>query len=47
MLRQLGRRRPEPPGGGNAAAKPGAQPQPAFSARAGFPKDAGDGAAEH
>ncbi|KAM5270864.1 uncharacterized protein C1orf122 homolog isoform 1-T1 [Hipposideros larvatus] len=53
MLRQLGRRRPEPAGGGVSAhpglglgAKPGAPPQPAVSARGGFPKDAGDGAAE-
>ncbi|XP_016012875.1 uncharacterized protein C1orf122 homolog isoform X1 [Rousettus aegyptiacus] len=46
MLRQLGRRRPEPAGGGNVSAKPGAPPQPAVSARGGFPKDAGDGAAE-
>uniref|UniRef100_A0A0P6JHL0 Uncharacterized protein n=1 Tax=Heterocephalus glaber TaxID=10181 RepID=A0A0P6JHL0_HETGA len=46
MLRQLGRRRPEPAGGGNISAKPGAPPQPAVSARGGFPKDAGDGAAE-
>uniref|UniRef100_K7BUE8 Chromosome 1 open reading frame 122 n=2 Tax=Simiiformes TaxID=314293 RepID=K7BUE8_PANTR len=45
MLRQLGRRRPEPAGGGNVSAKPGAPPQPAVSARGGFPKDAGDGAA--
>ncbi|XP_004705341.1 uncharacterized protein C1orf122 homolog, partial [Echinops telfairi] len=43
----LGRRRPEPPGGGDVSAKPGAQPQPAVSARAGFPKGAGDGAGEH
>uniref|UniRef100_A0ABI8AKW6 Uncharacterized protein n=3 Tax=Felidae TaxID=9681 RepID=A0ABI8AKW6_FELCA len=46
MLRQLGRRRPEPAGGGNVSAKAGAPPQPAVSARGGFPKDAGDGAAE-
>ncbi|KAI5139334.1 uncharacterized protein C1orf122 homolog isoform X1 [Manis pentadactyla] len=46
MLRQLGRRRPEPAGGGNVSAKSGAPPQPAVSARGGFPKDAGDGAAE-
>ncbi|XP_006924282.2 uncharacterized protein C1orf122 homolog [Pteropus alecto] len=46
MLRQLGRRRPEPAGGGSVSAKPGAPPQPAVSARGGFPKDAGDGAAE-
>ncbi|XP_017365232.1 uncharacterized protein C1orf122 homolog isoform X1 [Cebus imitator] len=46
MLRQLGRRRPEPAGGGNVSAKPGAPPQQAVSARGGFPKDAGDGAAE-
>uniref|UniRef100_A0A8C2V846 Chromosome 1 open reading frame 122 n=1 Tax=Chinchilla lanigera TaxID=34839 RepID=A0A8C2V846_CHILA len=46
MLRQLGRRRPEPSGGGNVSAKPGAPPQPAVSTRGGFPKDAGDGAAE-
>ncbi|KAM5247838.1 uncharacterized protein C1orf122 homolog [Ctenodactylus gundi] len=46
MLRQLGRRRPEPAGGGNVSAKPGAAPQPAVSARGGFPKDAGDGAVE-
>ncbi|XP_077609321.1 uncharacterized protein C1orf122 homolog, partial [Crocuta crocuta] len=30
----------------NVSAKPGAPPQPAVSARGGFPKDAGDGAAE-
>ncbi|KAM4872800.1 LOW QUALITY PROTEIN: uncharacterized protein C1orf122 homolog [Thomomys bottae] len=58
MLRQLGRRRPEPAGGGVSAhlglaglgwaggAKPGAPPQPVAAARGGFPKDAGDGAAE-
>lgn len=46
MLRQLGRRRPEPAGGGNGSAKSGAPPQPAVSARGGLPKDAGDGAAE-
>ncbi|XP_006886531.1 PREDICTED: uncharacterized protein C1orf122 homolog isoform X2 [Elephantulus edwardii] len=46
MLRQLGRRRPEPAGGGNVSAKPAASPQPAVSGRGGFPKDAGDGAAE-
>ncbi|XP_012872480.1 PREDICTED: uncharacterized protein C1orf122 homolog isoform X2 [Dipodomys ordii] len=46
MLRQLGRRRPEPAGGGNVSAKPGAPPQPVAAARGGFPKDAGDGAAE-
>ncbi|XP_011934791.1 PREDICTED: uncharacterized protein C1orf122 homolog isoform X1 [Cercocebus atys] len=46
MLRQLGRRRPEPAGGGNVSAKPGAPPQPAVATRGSFPKDAGDGAAE-
>ncbi|XP_004678874.1 PREDICTED: uncharacterized protein C1orf122 homolog isoform X2 [Condylura cristata] len=46
MLRQLGRRRPEPAGGGNVSAKTGAPPQPAVSTRGGFPKDTGDGAAE-
>ncbi|XP_008149371.2 uncharacterized protein C1orf122 homolog isoform X1 [Eptesicus fuscus] len=46
MLRQLGRRRPEPAGGGNVSSKPGAPPQPAVCARGGFPKDAGDGATE-
>ncbi|XP_066232001.1 uncharacterized protein C1orf122 homolog isoform X2 [Saccopteryx leptura] len=46
MLRQLGRRRPEQASGGNVSAKPGALSQPAVSARGGFPKDAGDGAAE-
>lgn len=46
MLRQLGRRRPEPAGGGNGSAKSGASPQSAVSARGGLPKDAGDGAAE-
>ncbi|XP_023556781.1 uncharacterized protein C1orf122 homolog isoform X2 [Octodon degus] len=46
MLRQLGRRRPEPAGGGNGSAKPGALPQPTVSSRGGFPKDVGDGAAE-
>ncbi|DAA31106.1 TPA: hypothetical protein BOS_3773 [Bos taurus] len=46
MLRQLGRRRPEPAGGGNVSAKPGAPSQPAVSSRGGFPKDASDGAAE-
>ncbi|XP_007538145.1 uncharacterized protein C1orf122 homolog isoform X1 [Erinaceus europaeus] len=46
MLRQLGRRRPEPAGGANVSAKPGAPPQPAVSARGGLPKDAGDGAVE-
>ncbi|XP_062962090.1 uncharacterized protein C1orf122 homolog [Cynocephalus volans] len=46
MLRQLGRRRPEPAGGGNVSAKPGTPPQPAVSTRGGFPKDAGDGAPE-
>ncbi|XP_058535200.1 uncharacterized protein C1orf122 homolog isoform X2 [Ochotona princeps] len=46
MLRQLGRRRPEPPAGGNASAKPGAPSQPALSAKGGLPKDAGDGATE-
>lgn len=30
----------------NASSKPGAPPQPAVCARGGFPKDAGDGAAE-
>ncbi|XP_054994468.1 uncharacterized protein C1orf122 homolog isoform X2 [Sorex araneus] len=46
MLRQLGRRRPEPAGGGNVPAKPGALSQPAVPARGGIPKDAGNGAAE-
>ncbi|KAG5214582.1 uncharacterized protein C1orf122 homolog isoform X2 [Ovis aries] len=46
MLRQLGRRRPEPAGSGNISAKPGAPSQPAVSSRGGFPKDASDGAAE-
>ncbi|NP_001334125.1 uncharacterized protein C1orf122 homolog isoform 1 [Mus musculus] len=46
MLRQLGRRRPEPAGGGNGSAKSGAPPQPSVSARGGLPKDAGDGASE-
>nr|XP_048290426.1 uncharacterized protein C1orf122 homolog [Myodes glareolus] len=46
MLRQLGRRRPEPAGGGNGSAKSGTPPQSAVSARGGLPKDAGDGAAE-
>ncbi|XP_061040450.1 uncharacterized protein C1orf122 homolog [Eubalaena glacialis] len=46
MLRQLGRRRPEPAGGGNVSAKPAAPSQTAVSARGGFPKDAGDGATE-
>nr|XP_045006453.1 uncharacterized protein C1orf122 homolog [Jaculus jaculus]XP_045006454.1 uncharacterized protein C1orf122 homolog [Jaculus jaculus] len=46
MLRQLGRRRPEPAGGGNVSAKTGAPPQTAVSARGGIPKDAGDGAVE-
>lgn len=46
MLRQLGRRRPEPAGGGNGSAKSGASPQPSVSTRGGLPKDAGDGAAE-
>lgn len=45
MLRQLGRRRPEP-AGGNGSAKSGAPPQPSVSTRGGLPKDAGDGAAE-
>uniref|UniRef100_A0A8C5Z0C1 Uncharacterized protein n=1 Tax=Marmota marmota marmota TaxID=9994 RepID=A0A8C5Z0C1_MARMA len=40
MLRQLGRRRPEPAGGGNVSAKPGAPSQSSVSARGGFPKDA-------
>ncbi|XP_015428256.1 PREDICTED: uncharacterized protein C1orf122 homolog, partial [Myotis davidii] len=30
----------------NVSSKPGAPPQPAVCARGGFPKDAGDGAAE-
>ncbi|XP_005353474.3 uncharacterized protein C1orf122 homolog, partial [Microtus ochrogaster] len=46
MLRQLGRRRPEPAGGGNGSAKSGASPQSAVPSRGGLPKDAGDGAAE-
>ncbi|XP_036129077.1 uncharacterized protein C1orf122-like [Molossus molossus] len=46
MLRQLGRRRPEPAGCGNISAKPAASPEPAVCARGGFPKAAGDGAAE-
>ncbi|XP_014396980.1 PREDICTED: uncharacterized protein C1orf122 homolog [Myotis brandtii] len=37
---------PAPAGGGNVSSKPGAPPQPAVCARGGFPKDAGDGAAE-
>ncbi|XP_077006352.1 uncharacterized protein C1orf122 homolog isoform X2 [Tamandua tetradactyla] len=46
MLRQLGRRRPEPAGGGSVSAKPGGPSQQTVSTRGGFPKDAGDGAAE-